>query len=144
MSIEGTAFAGTVIEIDGVVIGKVTSFKLNYDVSEEEVSGAEDTVGSAGTEITEQLFMATAIGKTASIEGIALDDTTGDTGQSDLEDAVEQGDTIVLRQYNQHGIGYRLQGYFTSYAKTGSLPGVYTFSADFRVNKKTAVSGSPS
>ena len=68
-------FAGTVIEIDNEVVAKITSFERSVSVSEEDVTGSEDVV--VGTDVLHQQFVAVAVGETATVEGIAIEDDAG-------------------------------------------------------------------
>lgn len=137
----GTNFAGTVVEIDGQVVAKVTSFELSNEIDELEVTGSEDTVGTAPNKISEAQYIASQIARTANIGGISL---ITDTGQSDIEDAADTGKSVTIRQYNQGGNGYMITGFFTSFTRTGELGSVYTFDSAFRINSKSTFSGSAS
>lgn len=131
-------FAGTVIEIDDVVVAKVTSFQRTLDIQETETTGSEDTVD--GGNILRQQFIAVAVGETIALEGIAIE---ADAGQSALATAAETGDTVVIRQTEASGDGYEMTGHFTRYEESGGVSeGIYTWSGDFRVNSKTAIVGS--
>ncbi len=131
-------FAGTIIEVEDEVVAKVTSFTRSLSISEEDVTGAEDVI--AGTDVLQQQFVSIAVGETASVEGVAIEDAGGpDAGQSELKDAAEVGATVVLKQTRNTGYGKALTGFFTSYEETGSTSGVYRFSGTFRVNEKVDV-----
>lgn len=130
-------FACTEIMINSEIVAKVTSFRRSLSIDEEDITGAEDAM--AGCEILHKEFAAVAIDETASIEGIAI---SADTGQSELADAAEAGETVTLTHTKPDGTGWVMSGYFTSYEETGSTSSIYRFSADFRVNSKEAVSGS--
>lgn len=138
---DGLAFAGTFVEIDGETIAKVTSFQSTSEISEEQVSGSEDTVGEAPDSITKEVYKPVSIGKTAQMEGIYK---TESDGQSDLEDASDTGLEVQIRHVRQDGQGHLYTGFFTNYDETGELPGIYTWSAQFRVNDKEAFDGEPS
>ena len=132
-------FAGTVIEVDNEVVAKVTSFERSVSISEEDVTGSEDVV-STGSDVLRQKFVAIAVGETATLEGIAVEDAAGpDAGQSALAEAAENGDEVVLSQIRNTGHGHLLTGFFTAYSETGSTAGVYRFNGTFRVNSKAVV-----
>lgn len=137
----GVSFAGSVLEIDGVVVAKVTSISRSTSVSEEQVSGSEDKAGTAPNQITKEVYKPVSVGETLQLEGIYK---TGDTGQSDVEDAAKTGQEVQLRHYKQDGKGYLETGFFTQFDEQGQLPNVYTFSGAFRVNESSAVDGSAS
>lgn len=131
-------FAGTVIEIDDEVVAKITSFERSVSVSEEDVTGSEDVV--VGTDVLHQQFVAVAVGETATVEGIAIEDEAGpDSGQSALAEAAENGEIVTLSHTRNTGYGKKLVGFFTSYSESGSTSGVYRFSGTFRVNSKTEI-----
>ena len=131
-------FAGTVIEVDDVVVAKVTSFSREVSISEDDVTGAEDVV--AGTDVLHQQFVSIAVSETAEIEGVAIEGPTGpDIGQSDLRTAAESGDEVVLKQTKNTGYGVSLTGFFTSYSEEGTTSGVYRFTGSFRVNSKVDI-----
>lgn len=131
-------FAGTVIEIDNEVVAKVTSFERSVSISEEDVTGSEDVI--AGSDVLQQQFVAVAVGETATIEGIAVEDEAGpDAGQSALAEAAESGIQVVLKHIRNSGYGKQLTGFFTAYSENGSTSGVYRFSGTFRVNSKTEI-----
>lgn len=138
---DGVAFAGTFLEIDGVTVAKITSFQSAIEVSEEQVSGSEDTVGTAPNEIIKEVYKPVSKGETAQTEGIYK---TGDQGQSDLEDAAETGLEVQIRHVRQDGKGHLYTGFLTNFQQSGQLSGIYTFSAQFRVNDKEAVDGTAS
>lgn len=131
-------FAGTVIEIQDEVVAKVTSFNRSLSISEDDVTGAEDVI--VGTDVLQQQFVPIAVGETAAIEGVAIEDGSGlDAGQSELKNAAEQGDIVSLRHVRNTGFGVLLTGFFTAYDETASTSGVYRFSGTFRVNSKVAI-----
>ena len=130
-------FAGTVVKIDDVVVAKITSFNRSLSISEDEVTGSEDTV--EGKDVLRQKFASISVGETASLEGVAI---SGDAGQSALSDAAEGGETVELDHIRRDGKGYSLAGFFTSYEESGDTSGVYRFSGSFRVNSKTEIEGS--
>lgn len=134
MAYEGTNFAGSAITIDSVTVGKVTDWTETVSVSEEQVSGSEDTIGSAPNQIVKEKYRPTSQGVTANVEGIYMPDNTG---QSDLKSAAKNGTEVTLNQTDQNGYGEEMTGFFTNFEKTGSLDGVYTFSAQFRSNSET-------
>lgn len=138
---DGVAFAGTFVEIDGVVVAKITSFQSTSEISEEQVSGSEDTVGTAPNKITKEVYKPVSVGQTAQAEGIYK---TSDQGQSDLQDAADTGLEVQIRHVRQDGQGHLYTGFFTNYQESGQLPGIYTWTAQFRVNDKEAVTGTPS
>jgi len=131
-------FGNTIIEIDDVVVAKVTSFGRTVSISEEDITGAEDVV--EGVDVLHLVFTAIAVGETASLEGIAMESDTGlDVGQSDLRDAAESGTEVVLRHTRNTGYGHAFTGFFTSYGETGSTTGVYRFTGAFRINSKVEI-----
>lgn len=138
MSMGEIKFAGTVVEVDSQVVAKVSSFERAISINEEEVTGSGDVV--AGSYVLQQQFVAISVGETVTLEGIALEGTTGaDQGQSDLRDAAESGDTVTIKHTRNTGYGVEYTGFFTAYAETGSISGVYRFNGTFRVNSKSDV-----
>jgi hypothetical protein len=128
-------FAGTIIKIDGVTIAKITDFSFDRSIGETEVTGAEDVM--LGSDILEQKYVATKISSTISFGGITY---SSDAGQGDLEDAADQGTSIVIRRTYSDATGYDYTGVITSYKFGGSIgDGIYKFSGSMRVNSKVAV-----
>jgi hypothetical protein len=138
---QGISFAGTSIEIDGVVVAKITKFEKTTTITSEAVTGSEDVVGTAPNKVQREKRKPVSVGETASIEGIYV---TGDQGQSDLEDAAKNGDEIVVRQLKQDGQGRLMTGFLEEYKESGAMNGIYTFSSNFFINSETAVNGSAS
>lgn len=132
-------FAGTIVEVQDQVVAKVTSFNRSVTVSEEDVTGSEDVV--AGTDVLQGQFEAIKVDETAAVEGIAIETAEAgeDEGQSELKEAAEAGDTVVMRQTRNTGYGYALTGFFTAYNETGATSGTYKFNGTFRVNSKTRI-----
>ncbi len=131
-------FAGTVIEVENQVVAKVTSFNRSLSISEEDVTGSEDIKGAS--DVLQQQFVALAVGETANLAGIAIEGLSGlDEGQSELRDAADSGETVVLKHTKNNGYGHQLTGFFTSYEETASTAGVYKFSGTFRVNARVDI-----
>ncbi|KQL57405.1 MULTISPECIES: hypothetical protein [Bacillaceae] len=128
-------FAGTRVEVNEQVVAKLTSFTHSLEVEEADVTGLGDTVDGGG--VFRQKFIAASVGETVSMEGIALLD---DDGQSELKRVSELGQEAVIKHTDSTGSGYALTGFFTTYEEEGSVSeGVYTFSGEFRVNTKEAI-----
>ncbi len=128
-------FAGTYIEVDSVVVAKVTNFSNDISIAETEVTGSEDVVG--GSSILTQKNVVTKLSETLALEGIAV---IGDAGQSDLETAAKAGTQVVLHHHYQDASGTAYTGYFTSFKKGGSVSdAVYKWSGSFRVNSTAAL-----
>lgn len=132
-------FANTVITVQSEVVAKVTNFTKSVSVSEVDVTGAEDVV--AGTNILYQQFVPIAVGETASVEGITVEDEVSglDVGQSELKDAAESGEVVTIQHTRNTGYGTEYTGFFTSYEESGGVNGVYTFRGDFRVTSKSDI-----
>ena len=130
-------FAKTTFTIDGQTIPCLTSFSIAKSISEADVSCSDDTVGAEGEEIIKQKFIPTAVGTTASIEGIVHRDVASyDT----FETAASTGKIFVLNRTTRSGKSTNYTGYFTDFNESGSLTEVWTFSGTFRVNDEAAVS----
>lgn len=132
-------FGNTVVQVDNEIVSKVTSFNTKTDVSEEEITGSEDVV--AGTNVLFSKFTAIKVGKTADMEGIAIESSSAgrDDGQSELQDAVDTGKLVTVRCTRNTGYGWLLSGFFTSYEEGADTSGVYKWKASFRVNQKTEI-----
>lgn len=132
-------FARTVVEIDGEVVAKVTSWTNTAETAEEDITGAEDYI--AGTNVLGEQYASISVGKTAEMEGIAIEDAnTGlDDGQSALKEAGTTGATVTVRKTNHNGFGYLYTGFFTSYEETGSTSEVYKWSGSYRINSEAAI-----
>lgn len=124
MAFEGKAVSGITITVDAVTVAKITSLTKSTNVTETEVTGTEDAI--SGSTAVFQQFTPTAVGKTMQFGGIAI---ANNSGQSVLQAAVDDADDVVLV-----AAGTTATGFFTQYEETGQLPGVFTFTASFRVN----------
>lgn len=130
-------FAGTVITVDDEVVAKVTSWTRTFSITEEDVTGAEDVM--EGSLILHTKFIPVSVGETVNLAGIAVE---GDSGQSQLKEAAENGTEVTLKQVRPTGYGVTMTGYFTGYEETGATASVYKFSGTFRVNTRQDVIGS--
>lgn len=132
-------FANTVVTVDSEVVSKVTSFNKKTSVSEENITGSEDVV--PGTDVLHEVFTSIAVNETADVEGIAIESATSgpDDGQSELQDAVDEGKIVTLTSTKSTGYGWRLSGFFTSYEEGADTSGVYKWKATFRINSKTQI-----
>ncbi len=132
-------FAGTVVEVDALVVAKVTAFNKDLSVSEEDVTAAENVI--AGTDVLHTEFASIAVSETASVEGITIETAAGglNAGQSELRNAAEKGKTVTIRHVRNTGYGYLLTGFFTGYNETGDVSGVYKYKTTFRVNSKVDI-----
>lgn len=132
-------FAGTYIMVNGEIVAKVTSFERNVSVDEEEITGSEDR--KAGTDILGKQFTPIAAGETAAMEGITIETAANglDDGQSELKDAAENGDIVVVRHVKPNGYGHSLTGFFTEYSEKASTTETYKYKSTFRVNEKVEI-----
>src|SRR5690606_42033356 len=129
MAFQGTPFAGTVVTIGTDAVGLINSLTDTTDVTETEVSGVENTV-TGDNEILFQTFLPTAVGHTFALAGVALGN---DSGQDAIKAAADVGDEVTIAYVDQNGdIGATATGFFTQYVQQGSLPGAWTFTANFR------------
>src|SRR5690625_1540548 len=127
--------AGFTATIGTDAIAAILGYEIASEISEEEVAGLEDTVGDPPI-ISEQ-YLAQSVGKTASINGIAVVD---DDGQVAAETAAETGSEVTLEYRYEDDTGYGLTGHFTNFTRTGDKgEATEKFSATFRVNSKTEV-----
>lgn len=134
MAYDGVNFAGSSIDVDTETVGKVTAWTETTSISEEMVSGSEDTIGTAPNQLVKEKYRPTSQGVTGNVEGIYIPDNTG---QADLKTAAKAGTEVTLTQTDQNGYGNEHTGFFTNFEITGELQGVYTFSAQFRSNDET-------
>jgi len=132
MAYQGQAFAGTVVTIGATAVGVVNSLTRTTSITETEVSGTANTAtGADGRKILKQTFLPTAVGETASIAGVSVND---DTGQDAIRTAARLGNEVTLQYVDQDGEGEHTTGFITEYVRNGSLPGAWTFTANFRCN----------
>ena len=125
-------------------LANVTSYEIASEVSEENVSGLGDTVGTPPI-ISEQYF-ATSVGQTASISGIVFTgEGSSGTGPDDasiqaFRSNAETGAEMTLEYRYTDSSGYDLTGFFTNFTYTGDVgEATEKYSASFRVNSKTDV-----
>lgn len=130
--------AGFTATIGEDEIAAILGYEINTEISEEEVSGLEDTVGDPP--IISETYLAQSVGRTAAINGISVVD---DDGQAAVETAAETGAEVTLEYRYDDGTGFDLTGHFTNHTRTGDKGEVTEkFSGTFRVNSKDNVTGS--
>ena len=131
-------FAAMSIAIGDDTVGKITQFGASTSVSEEMISGSEDTT-TEDNAILEQ-YVPVSVGKTANISGVCI---VGDDGQAAVETAADnatEGVVLKYRRGDTPAAGTDYTGFFTNFEKTGELTAnVFRFTAQFRVNGKTPV-----
>ena len=129
-------FASTAVSIGNDVIGRVTQFGRSITISEEMISGSEDT--TTGNNAILEKYIPVSVGETANIAGTSV---TDDTGQIAVEVAARnatEGVVIEFRRPDGSGIDYT--GFFTNFEENGELSAnVYRYTAQFRVNDVDAV-----
>jgi len=132
-------FAGTTVLVEGLILAKVTTFNNDTNISEEDVTAAENII--AGTDVLRNEYVPIAVNETATIEGITIETSTAgrNIGQSELKASADKGQMITIRRVRNTGYGDILYGFFTSYSETGDVSGVYRFKSTFRVNSKTDI-----
>jgi hypothetical protein len=132
-------FGNTVIEIDDVVVAKITSYNASSEISEEDITGSEDVV--PGTNVLSQQFTPIAIAKTCEVEGIVIESgvTGRDYGQSALKTAADSGKVVTVKETRNTGFGAASVGFFTAYEENASTSEVYKFKGTFRVNSVTTI-----
>jgi hypothetical protein len=131
---EEVPFGNTLIKINNEIIGKVTAFNKQSSTSEEDITGSEDVIEN-NDDILDQEFSSIAIGMTANIEGIVIEDfhSGRDDGQSILAEYAYKGEQVTLIHTRNSGYSITLTGFFTSYEESGDSSGVYKFKGAFRV-----------
>lgn len=132
-------FAGTVVTVAAEIVAKVTSWKRNLSIDEEDITGSEDVI--PGTDVLHKEFTPIAVGETAEVEGVSIETNQAglDSGQSELKDAASSGQIVEVRHTKNNGYGDVLSGFFTSYEESGSTTETYKFKGTFRVNSRTAI-----
>ena len=129
-------FAAMSVEIGNDTVGRITQFGASTSVSEEMISGSEDT--TTGDNAILEKYIPVSVGKTANLGGVSLLD---DDGQDAIEVAADNAtESAILKYRREDGSGTDYTGFFTNHEKTGELTAnVFRFTAQFRVNTKTAV-----
>jgi len=125
-------------------LANVTSYEIASEISEEEVAGLGDTVGSPP--IISEKYLAVSVGKTASVSGIVFTGE-GSSGTGPDDDSLqafrtnaETGASMTLQYRYTDDSGYDLTGFFTNFTYTGDKgEATEKYSASFRVNTKTDV-----
>lgn len=132
-------FAGTIITVDSEPVAKVTSWKRNVSIDEEDITGSEDYI--AGTDVLHKEFSPLAVGETAEVEGISIETAAAglDDGQSELKDAATTGKIVTVRHTKKNGYGDICTGFFTSYEEAASTASTYKFKGTFRINSLSAI-----
>jgi hypothetical protein len=119
-------------------IGRLTTFGNSISVSEEMVSGANDTTSTDNAVV--ETYIPVSVGETANVGGICL---VSNDGESAIVDATRDAtEGLVVEYRNPDGSGTDYTGFFTNYEKTAELPNVQRFTAQFRVNSVSPVAAS--
>src|SRR5690554_15057 len=130
--------AGFTASIGNDTIAAILGYERGTEISEEEDAGLEDTIGDPP--IIKEQYEPVAVGQTASINGISVVD---DQGQAAVDTAASTGTKVTLKMRYDDGSGEDIDGFFQNYNVTGDKgQATEKFSAGFRVNKRTPVSGS--
>jgi len=128
-------FVKTVVKVNNVVVGKITSFSDKTALETVDVTGSEDV--REGTEMIQRQNMPISLNQTISVAGIVKVD---DAGQDLLEATAKAGGSITLERIYSDNTGNDYEGYFTNYENSGSIgDGVYKFTADFTATKDIPV-----
>ena len=132
-------FGNTSIRVQNEVVAKVTKWSKGVSIDEEDITGSEDVI--AGTNVVHKQFTPVAVGETAEMEGISIEDadTGRDDGQSELYDAATQGQIVTVRHVKNTGYGDLLTGFFTAYDENASTAETYKWKGSFRVNTITPI-----
>lgn len=124
-------------------LANVTSYEINTEVSEEEIAGLGNTVGSPP--IIAEKYLAISVGKTASISGVVFGATANPNGPDDtalkaFRGNAETGAEMTLEYRYTDSSGYDLTGFFTSFNYTGDKgEATEKYTGQFRVNTKADV-----
>jgi hypothetical protein len=130
--------AGMTVEVDNSLVARLTSFGNSISVSEEMISGAGDTTTEDNAII--EKYIPLSVGETANVGGITL---KTDVGRAKIEEVIgATEENVVVKHRYEDGSGTDYTGFFTNFENTGELPNVFRFTAQFRVNSKTAVAAS--
>lgn len=123
----------------------VLGYEKSTEVSEEEVSGLADTVGTS-PQIIDEKYIPQSRGRTASMNGIAHSggDSSGDDAHDialqTILDNAEVGANMTFEFRYANGSGWDLTGYFTSFTLTGDKgQATEKWNGSFRVNDVTPV-----
>lgn len=130
--------AGFTAAIGNDTIAVILGYEKAIEISEENVAGLDDTVGDPP--IIKEIYQPVSVGSTAAVNGISV---VGDAGQAAVETAASTGAEVTLKLRYHDGSGEDIEGFFTNYTETGDVgQATEKFSANFRVNERTPVSGS--
>ena len=129
-------FATMSVSIGNDTVGRITQFGESITVSEEMISGSEDT--TTGDNAILEKYIPVSVGQTANTGGVTL---VSDTGQSAIRDAAADAtEEVVLELRYADGSGVDYTGFFQNYENSGELTAnVWRFTAQFRVNSKEDV-----
>lgn len=140
MSQEGVAYAGTVFTVGtSTPVAKLRSINWNNAITKEDVSGPEDSEGTAPNKITRSKAIPVTREVTAEVSGIYLAD---DAGQGSFQEDAEEGVSFDFQWLDQRGFGKSGNGFFESFNVTGEMGGVWQFTGTIHVNEDTTIEGS--
>lgn len=129
----GLPGAGTVIEIDEDALLIVTSWTESTDITSEEVTGPADTIGEAGQQISFQIMRPVAVGMTYAVQGnVHYSEGAPDPGYEKLLQKRINGGIFSVTSVDQNGYGTEFEAFIEGFERAGSVPGLWTFSADMR------------
>lgn len=135
--------AGFTVSDGTNTLANVLGYEITSEISEEEVSGLGDTVGTPP--IISEKYLAQSVGKTASINGIVFVGAASGDSPVDAELAAfisnaETGASMTLEYRYTDTSGYDLTGFFTNFTLTGDKgEATEKYTGTFRVNTKTDV-----
>lgn len=136
------AAAGTVLQIDGETVAKITALRRSRTLQEEETTGTEDYTGN----LVNEQYLPVSVNDTVEFEYVTMSGAGEGTpqqlepGQDDIETAMEAATSVALAWTKPTGYGWTLTGFITGLTEGFSSPkGIYTGSGTFRVNSKSEI-----
>ena len=141
MSHRGIAYGGTVVEINDNVLLIVTDSRMTITADTENVSGADQTVGSGAAQLTLNVLRPTAIGRQYTFSyQLHYESGTLNAAIAACETAAGLGTVLDVTSVDSTGNGVEFKAFLSSFDRGGAAGGLWDGSATMEVtNVPTAI-----
>lgn len=129
-------FAGGAITCNSEAVGRITRWNNEYSVEFDDVTGVENTVGTAPNKVVQIKKLPVALDQVVDIAGVLL---TGDDGIDEIVTSAKTGAECVLAITYQDSSTMSVTGFFSSFKETGDVKQAMRFEGTFQVNEAVSV-----
>jgi hypothetical protein len=127
-------FAGAAITCEGQAVGRIFRWNNEYSVEFDDVTGVENTEGTAPNKVVRVKKLPVALDQKVSVGGVML---TSDPGLDEIITSAKTGANVTLAITYQDGSSESVDGFFSSYTETGEVKQAMRFEGTFEVNDST-------